>query len=38
VIEAVIRDAYVDADMVVLTMTKESCPWLTYKPRAWRSG
>jgi RimJ/RimL family protein N-acetyltransferase len=35
-IEAVLRGAFGDADMVVLSMTKDSCPWLNYVSREWR--
>jgi hypothetical protein len=29
--DGVIRDAYSDADMVLLSMTRETCPWLKHK-------
>ena len=37
-IEAVIRDAYKGAHMLILTTTRETCPWLDYTPRVWRPG
>jgi hypothetical protein len=38
-LEAVIHNAYDDGvHMMVLTTTKDKCPWLNYKPRKWRSG
>lgn len=37
-VEAIIRDVYPDAHMFILTMLKETCPWLDYKPQHWRSG
>jgi hypothetical protein len=37
-VEGLIRDVYPGAThMFILTMTKDSCPWLDYKPRQWRS-
>jgi RimJ/RimL family protein N-acetyltransferase len=36
-LETVIRDIYAPGvDMLVLTMTKENCPWLAHEPKAWR--
>lgn len=35
-LEAVIKDVYIDAHMMVLSMTKEACPWLDYAPTQWR--
>lgn len=37
-IDAVLRDAFDDAHMVVMSMTKEACPWLKHTPREWRPG
>jgi hypothetical protein len=38
-IEGLIRDAYPGSThMFLLTMTKDTCPWLDYKPVHWRSG
>lgn len=37
-IETVIRNVYPTAHMLVLTMTKDTCRWLDYNPRTWRSG
>lgn len=36
--EAVIKDAYPDGDMAVLTMTRDECPWLKIKPRSLQVG
>jgi hypothetical protein len=32
--EARIKDAYPDGDMIVLTMTRDGCPWLKLKPKS----
>jgi hypothetical protein len=38
-LEAVLRDAYTDGvHLMILEMTKDECPWLDYKPRAWREA
>lgn len=37
-VEAVLRGAFDDADMIVMSMTKDACLWLDYKPRDWRPG
>lgn len=37
-IEAVLRDAFPGAHMLVLSMTKDACPWLDYSPRAWKEA
>lgn len=31
--ECRIKDAYPDGDMIVLTMTRDECPWLKLKPK-----
>ena len=36
--ECRIKDAYPDGDMLVLTMTREQCRWLKFKPRTMRSN
>lgn len=35
-VEASIKDAYPDGDMLVLSMTRGECPWLSIKPRTIR--
>jgi RimJ/RimL family protein N-acetyltransferase len=37
-VEAVIKDAYPDGDMLVMSMTKDECRWLGIKPRGLRAG
>jgi hypothetical protein len=37
-LETVIEDAYPDAHMMVLTMTRASCPWLRIIPENYGSG
>lgn len=38
-LEAVVKDAYGRGlHMLILTMTRETCPWLNYKPKAWRAN
>jgi hypothetical protein len=37
-IETVLRDAYKDTHMVLLSMTKDQCPWLEYAPPAAANG
>lgn len=37
-VEALITDAYPDGDMAVLSMTREECRWLNFKPRGLRVG
>lgn len=37
-IETVIRDAFPDSHMVILSMTKPTCPWLNHKPRVWQEA
>lgn len=37
-IEAVFEDVFPDAHMFVLSMTKDTCPWLDYTPRHWAVG
>lgn len=38
-LEAVVQDAYaVGEHMMILTMTKATCPWLRYQPKQWRSN
>jgi hypothetical protein len=36
--EAIIRDAYPDAHMFILTLTRERCRWLKVKPKRWMTG
>jgi hypothetical protein len=36
--EAVIKDAYPDGDMLVVSMTREQCRWLNIKPRGYQRG
>lgn len=37
-LEATIRDAYEPGHhMLILSMTKDTCPWLRYKPKRWQS-
>lgn len=36
--EARLRDLFPGADLVILTMTKDQCRWLGYKPRRWQAG
>lgn len=36
--ECRIKDAYVDGDLIVMTMTREECVWLKIKPRMWKSN
>lgn len=38
VIEAVVRDAFPDGHMVLLTMTRDTCPWLQLNPKAYKSN
>lgn len=38
IIEAVLSDAFDTAHMFVLSMTRDTCPWLAYEPKHWRSG
>jgi hypothetical protein len=39
VLEASIADAFAKGvHMLILTITKDTCPWLNYTPRKWRSG
>lgn len=35
-IEAILRDVFDDKHMVILSMTKDQCPWLDYTPQRWR--
>jgi hypothetical protein len=38
-LEAIVRDAYAPGKhMLILSMTKETCPWLKYKPKQWAPG
>jgi len=37
-VEARIKDAYKDGDLVIMTMRKEDCRWLKHKPRTIRSN
>jgi RimJ/RimL family protein N-acetyltransferase len=38
-LETIIRDLYEPGvHMMVLTMTQETCPWLDYHPKFWRSN
>lgn len=37
-LEAVIRDAYPDGDLMLLTMTRDSCRWLRVIPQSYRPG
>ncbi len=37
-VEARIVDAYKDGDLVIMSMRKENCRWLKYKPRTIRSN
>lgn len=37
-IEALVRDAYPDAHLFILSMDRETCPWLRLKPREWQPG
>jgi hypothetical protein len=37
-VEARIKDAYKDGDLVIMTMRREACRWLRYKPRTIRSN
>jgi len=37
-VEAVIKDAYPDGDMLVLSMNKDECRWLDLKPRSLLRG
>lgn len=37
-IEAILRDVFEDAHMLILSMTKDECPWLDHTPERWRSG
>lgn len=36
-VEAVVRDAYPDADMILLTMDRGSCRWLDIRPTGYKS-
>lgn len=37
-LETIVRDVYAPGvHMMVMTMTKASCPWLDYEPQEWRS-
>jgi hypothetical protein len=38
IVEATIEGAYPGGDMLVLSMTREQCPWLKLKPRNIRAG
>jgi len=35
-LETVIRGVFYGADMILLSMSEEECPWLKHKSRAWR--
>lgn len=37
-VEAVIKDAYPDGDMLVMSMKRDECRWLGLKPRGLRAG
>jgi hypothetical protein len=38
-IEAVVKDVYAPGrHMLVLTMSREACPWLNYRPKDWQDG
>lgn len=37
-LETIITEAFPDAHMIVLSMTREDCPWLDYSPRQWRAA
>lgn len=37
-LEARIRDAYPDGDLLLLTMTRENCRWLNIRPQSYKSG
>lgn len=37
-VEAVLRDAYPDADLLMLSMVREDCRWLKIKPRHIEAG
>jgi hypothetical protein len=37
-VEAIVRDVFPDAHMLILTMEKATCPWLNVKPQGWKSG
>jgi hypothetical protein len=37
-VEAIIKDAYPDGDMLVMSMTRDECRWLKLKPRQLVSG
>lgn len=37
-VEAVIKDAYPGADMLVISMTRDECPWLKIKPSTLQSN
>lgn len=38
-LEAVVKDVYAPGvHMVILSMTRETCPWLNYQPKAWQPG
>lgn len=37
-VEAVIQGAYPGADMLVMSMTREECRWLSIKPRTLKAG
>jgi hypothetical protein len=37
-LEAVVRDVFPDAHMMILTMEKETCPWLKVRPKGWMPG
>lgn len=37
-VEATIKDAYKDGDLIIMSMRKENCRWLKRKPRTIRSN
>ena len=36
--EAVIRDATPDGHLMLLTMTRDTCPWLKLRPKGYKAG
>lgn len=38
VVEAIIKDAVPDGNLMLLTMTREQCRWLKITPKRWRAG
>ena len=36
--EAILRDVYRDAHMLLLTMKRDQCRWLKIKPKRWMTG